>query len=255
LDDRHALPVIVKLGVQVAAAAVLLIFGVGVQLNVPGWLNIAITLLWIVGITNSINLLDNMDGLAAGICAVAAGSFTLMAAANGQYLVGALAAAMLGACLGFLFYNFNPAAIFMGDSGSLFLGFLLAAVGIKLRFPNNVNTVTWMVPVLVLGVALFDTTLVVYCRLRRGANPFTTPGRDHLSHRLVALGWTQREAVMIHYLLGGSLAWVAVLVSFARPIEAYAIGAVLAVAGAIGILRLDRAWHASLTDSTEETIT
>ena len=110
-----------------------------------------------------------------------------MAAMSGQYLVGALSAALLGACLGFLIYNFNPASIFMGDTGSLFLGFLLAALGIKLRFPAN-PFVTWMVPVLVLGVPIFDTTLVTISRLRRGVNPLTTPGKDHLSHRLVKRG-------------------------------------------------------------------
>ena len=148
------------------------------------WLNIAATLVWVVGITNAMNLLDNMDGLSGGIAAIAALFFLLFAAMSKQYLVGALAAALVGACVGFLFYNLNPASIFMGDTGSLFLGFTLAAVGIKLRFPDNSAFVTWMVPVLVLAVPIFDTTLVIISRLRRGLNPLTTPGKDHLSHRL-----------------------------------------------------------------------
>ncbi len=243
-DDRRPLHPAIKLISHVAASVLLLASGVQVLLRLPSWANVAITLLWLIGITNAFNLLDNMDGLAGGVGAVAAACFTLMAAANGQYLVGAMAAALLGACLGFLIHNFNPARIFMGDSGSLFLGFLLAALGIKLRFPANVTTVTWMVPVLVLGVAVFDTTLVVVSRLRRRVNPFTTPGRDHASHRLVALGWTPREAVMLHYLAGGALAWVAVLVSLASPVEAYAISAVVVVAAVAGIAWLERVWHA-----------
>ena len=251
-DDRRPLPPAVKLASQVAAAVLLAVSGVEVHLGVDTWINIAITLTWIVGITNSINLLDNMDGLAAGVAAVAASCFALMAAANGQYLVGAMSAALLGACLGFLFFNFNPASIFMGDSGSLFLGFLLAALGIKLRFPDNVATVTWMVPVLVLGVAVFDTTLVVVSRIRRHLNPLTTPGRDHASHRLVALGWTPREAVMIHYLFGCALAWVAVLVSLSTPVEAYAISAAVAAASVIAIGWLDRGWSRRPLGCTRE---
>ena len=104
--------------------------------------------LWLVGITNAINFLDNMDGLSAGIAGVTSSFILLLALTNGQFLVSALAAALLGACLGFLRYNFPPARIFMGDVGSLFLGFLLAVMGIQLRFPENSNFVTWMVPVL-----------------------------------------------------------------------------------------------------------
>ncbi len=250
-DDRRPLHPAIKLASQVAAAAVLIASGVQVLLDLPLWLNLAVTLMWIVGITNAFNLLDNMDGLAGGVGAVAAACFTLMAVANDQYLVGAMAVALLGACLGFLIHNFNPARIFMGDSGSLFLGFLLAALGIKLRFPDNVSMVTWMVPVLVLGVAVFDTTLVVISRLRRGLNPFTTPGRDHVSHRLVALGWTRREAVLLHYLLGGALGWLAVLISFATPLEAYAIGAAIVVAALVVIAWLERRWRSDAPTADE----
>ncbi|PJF45564.1 MAG: undecaprenyl/decaprenyl-phosphate alpha-N-acetylglucosaminyl 1-phosphate transferase, partial [Candidatus Thermofonsia Clade 3 bacterium] len=135
-----------------------------------------------------------------GVAMIAAIFFTLLAAMSGQYLVGALAAALVGACAGFLIYNWNPAHIFMGDAGSLFLGFMLAAVAIKLRFPSNSVTVTWMIPVLVLGLPIFDTTLVFISRLRRGKNPLTTPGKDHISHRLAYLLGSRREAVLVCYL-------------------------------------------------------
>jgi len=154
-----------------------------------------------------------------------------MAAMSGQYLVGALAAALLGACIGFLVYNVSPASIFMGDAGSLFLGFMLAAVGIKLRFPDNVVFVTWMVPVLVLGLPIFDTTLVFVSRLRRGLNPLTHPGKDHTSHRLVSSGMTPREAVLSLYLVSCALGVLAMYVTQASMVESYVVGgAVLAVA-------------------------
>ena len=238
-DDRWGLRPILKLLGQVLAAGILIISGVKVQVLPSDIINIGITLVWIVGLTNSLNLLDNMDGLSGGVAAVGAAFFMVMAAVSKQTYVGALAAALLGAALGFLIYNFNPASIFMGDTGSLFLGYMLAAIGIKLRFPENVTFVTWMVPVMVMGVPIFDTTLVFISRLRRGKNPLTTPGKDHTSHRLVAMGFTTREAVMIHYLLGGAFGMAAILITQATILEGYAIGAVAFTASLWGIWRLE----------------
>ena len=167
LDDRRGLGSYVKLLGQLLAATLLVYSGVQIQLF-GGWIDILITLLWVVGITNALNLLDNMDGLSGGVAMIAAIYFTLLAAMSDQYLVGALAAALAGACAGFLVYNWNPSHIFMGDAGSLFLGFMLAAVAIKLRFPSNSVTVTWMIPLLVLGLPIFDTSMVFVSRLRRG---------------------------------------------------------------------------------------
>jgi len=227
LDDRWGLRPIYKLLGQVGAAVFLIFLGVQVSFLPVDWLNWAVTIMWIVGITNAINFLDNMDGLAGGIVAIASGYFLLLAVQSGQYLVGGLAAALLGASVGFLFYNLNPASIFMGDTGSLFLGFMLAVLGIKLRFPGNSPTVTWMVPVLVLALPIFDTTLVVMSRIRRGVRP-TTAGKDHISHRLVRKGFTQREAVMLLYLVSGMSGMVAQFVTHAAVIEAYMLcGAVL----------------------------
>jgi UDP-GlcNAc:undecaprenyl-phosphate GlcNAc-1-phosphate transferase len=240
IDDRRGLAPSWKVVTQLLATAMLMLSGVQVQLPVPGWANLLLTALWVVGITNAFNLLDNMDGLAGGVGVVAASYFLLMAAMNGQRLVGALAAALLGACLGFLLFNFNPARIFMGDSGSLFLGFMMAAVGIKLRFVANTNWVTWMVPILVLGVPILDTTLVTVSRLRRGRNPLTTPGRDHLSHRLVRLGLTRREAVLSLYLLGSLLGGLSLFVSLAGPVEAYLIAGTLAIVALAGLVGFER---------------
>jgi UDP-GlcNAc:undecaprenyl-phosphate/decaprenyl-phosphate GlcNAc-1-phosphate transferase len=187
------------------------------------------------------NLLDNMDGLSGGIACIAAVFFLLFAAMSKQYFVGALAAAVVGACLGFLFYNFNPASIFMGDTGSLFLGFTLGALAIKLRFPTNSAFVTWMVPPLVLAVPIFDTSLVVISRLRRRLNPLTTPGKDHLSHRLARLTGSPREAVLICYLFAGVGGIIATFVTQASIPEGYAAGVAVVVAALFSIWRLERA--------------
>jgi len=239
-DDRRALGPTVKLAGQFAAALILVLTDVQVIVTPWAWLNIAITLVWVVGITNAVNFLDNMDGLSAGVAGIAAGFFLLFASLSRQYLVGALAAALLGACIGFLFYNFNPARIFMGDTGSLFLGFVLAAVGIKLRFPANSVFVTWMVPVLVLAVPIFDTTLVTISRLRRGVNPLTTPGKDHLNFRLARLTGSPREAVLICYLIGGACGVVATFVTQANATEGYIVGLLMALFGMVGIWRLEK---------------
>ncbi|MGB9633610.1 MAG: MraY family glycosyltransferase [Chloroflexaceae bacterium] len=241
-DDRWELGSLAKLGGQVLAGAVLVLGGTQVQLFPQPWLNWALTIVWVVGITNALNFLDNMDGLSGGVATIAAAFFLLLAAMNTprQVLVGAMAAALIGACVGFLRYNLNPATIFMGDTGSLFLGFVLAAVGIKLRFPDNVHFVTWMIPVMVLGLPIFDTTLVVISRLRRGLNPLTTPGKDHVSHRLVKMGFTQREAVLILYLVCAALGIVAMFLTQASIIEGYVVGAITLVIGVYFLWKLER---------------
>jgi UDP-GlcNAc:undecaprenyl-phosphate GlcNAc-1-phosphate transferase len=238
-DDRWSLHPLLKLVGQIVAALILVFSGVQVQFLPYLFLNVTVTILWIVGITNALNLLDNMDGLSGGIGAVAAAFFLLLAAMNGQYLVGGLAAALVGACLGFLIYNFNPATIFMGDTGSLFLGFVLAALGIKLRFPGRLDIVTWMVPVVVLGLPVFDTTLVVISRLRRGV-PIYQGGKDHVSHRLVLMGLTHREAVLILYLVCGALGVLAIFITQASLLEGYVIGGVVALTGLLALVKLER---------------
>ena len=239
-DDRRGLSPLLKLLGQFLAASILVVSGVYVGTFPWEALNIAVTLGWVVVITNAMNLLDNMDGLSGGVGAVAAIFFLLLAAMNDQYLVGALSAALVGACFGFLIYNFNPASIFMGDAGSLFLGFVLAAVGIKLRFPEGIEIVTWMVPVLILGLPLFDTTLVIISRLRRHLNPLTTPGKDHVSHRLVAMGYTRREAVLICYLICAGLGVVALFVTQATILEGYIVGGIVALVGVAALWWLER---------------
>lgn len=238
VDDKWGLGSYIKLVGQFCAASILIYTGVQVRLF-GDWLDIALTIFWIVGITNALNFLDNMDGLSGGVAMIAAVFFTLLASLSNQYLVGALAAALAGACAGFLVHNWNPAHIFMGDTGSLFLGFLLAAVGIKLRFPANSKTVTWMIPVFVLAVPIFDTSLVFISRLRRGKNPLTTPGKDHISHRLAFLTGSRREAVLLCYLLCGATGVVAVFLTRASLPEAICIATGLLLLALGGIWWLE----------------
>ena len=202
IDDRWPLNAPLKFGFQALAFILVIAFGYHTRLPIPDVFDYIVTFLWLAIITNATNFLDNMDGLCAGVCAVACAYIMVIASLNDQYLIAPLAAAVLGACLGFLRYNFNPAKIFMGDAGSLFLGFLIAIMSLQLRFPENSNFVTWMIPPLLLGVPLFDLALISISRLRRGLNPLTAAGKDHTSHRLVLAGLTQREAVFTIYLMG-----------------------------------------------------
>ncbi len=239
IDDRRNLPAWLKIGGQFLGFVILAYWGVRVRLPVPLWLNYAITFIWLAGISNAINFLDNMDGLSAGVSGVGAAFILLMGLQNGQFLVSALAAAVLGACLGFLRYNFKPAQIFMGDVGSLFLGFILAVLGLQLRFPENSNFVTWMVPVFILGLPIFDTTLVTISRIRRGVSP-NTAGKDHISHRLVALGFSQREAVLLLYLAAGMFGLIALFIAEASVLEGYLMGTAVTVIAFYAVLWLEK---------------
>ncbi len=240
LDDIWRLPVAERLLIQLVAAAALAAGGLFVVLALPGWLDAMLTVLWIVGITNAFNLLDNMDGLAAGVAVVASLGFLVLTADQGGF-APALAAALLGASLGFLIYNFHPARAFMGDAGSLFLGLLLAVLGLELQTGRGVSEpwIAALVPVLLLAVPIFDTTLVTMSRWRRGRNPLTTPGQDHLSHRLRRGGRSTRGVALLVYAAGASAAALAGLVAkVGPPVAPAAAGAALA-AGLWALIKLD----------------
>jgi len=250
LDDGKLLHHQVKLFVGMPIAAVFLIVsGIRAQIFsefIPGTagvaLDIGLTLLWVVGITASFSIFDHMDGLCAGVAAIAAGFFTLSATLNGQTMVRTLAAAAFGAALGFLIWNFNPAKIFMGDGGAMFLGFLMATLGLKIRPEGAAHfPAAWLVPVLILGATIFDTTLISISRARRGLIPFTTPGKDHAAHRLANLGFGHRGAVLVLYSLGGVLGGLAIVVPRLSATAAYTLAAGLALAGLVAIGLLERA--------------
>jgi UDP-GlcNAc:undecaprenyl-phosphate/decaprenyl-phosphate GlcNAc-1-phosphate transferase len=240
IDDRRGLSPLPKLLAQASAAILLVIGGIGVEFLPFAWLNLAATILWVAAICNAMNLLDNMDGLSAGVAAIACAFFSLLALWHGQIWVSIVAAVLLGATLGFLCFNWNPATIFMGDAGSLLLGFLLAVLAIKLRFPHVDPHRTWAIPLLVLAVPIFDTTMVTISRLRRGV-PISSGGRDHVSHRLVRLGLSVRQAVATIYvaaaLCGGAA--IALLLLPSLP-YVYGLVALVGIAGLAALLLLER---------------
>jgi UDP-GlcNAc:undecaprenyl-phosphate GlcNAc-1-phosphate transferase len=219
VDDFRGLGPVVRLVVEVGAAVALILNGVAVEVFAAEPLNWVLTTFWVVGIVNAFNLLDNMDGLSAGVATIAAISFFSIAAVNGQFLVASLAIALAGVAIGFLWHNRHPATIYMGDAGSLFLGFMLAVIGIKLRFEGSTQ-VTFLVPILVLGIAIFDTTLVTVQRVRNGRNPLSG-GRDHTSHRLVGMGLTVPMAVGVIYAGAAAMGWLAFIIARVDRISAW----------------------------------
>jgi UDP-GlcNAc:undecaprenyl-phosphate GlcNAc-1-phosphate transferase len=230
VDDRNGMKPWVKMGGQIIAAIVLIAAGIHVRIFDSTLLNLSISLFWIVGITNAMNFQDNMDGLAAGITAIASVFFLVMAVEQQLSLVSSLAAALIGASVGFLIYNFNPASTFMGDMGSMVLGFLLSVLAIKLDFKVNPDRqiVTWMVPVFVLGLPIFDTTLVVVTRVCEGRSPMQG-GKDHTSHRLVSLGLSHRAAVLVLYGICVALGFMAIKLAHAGIMDGLYIGFRVAV--------------------------
>lgn len=249
MDDRGWLHHQVKLFLGMPlAAAILLTSGVHANVfeSVMGgskgyWLDAALTVVWVVGITASFSILDHMDGLCAGVAAMASVFFAMLAYLNGQTVVTTLAAATLGAAAGFLRWNFKPAKIFMGDGGAMLLGFLMATLGLKLRFMHATNLAGWMAPVLILSATIFDTTLVTISRSRRGLLPFATPGKDHSAHRLANLGLGQRGAVLAIYLAGAICGGAGVAVSYLSTRQSMIVGAVVLVAMLAAIAWLEQA--------------
>src|ERR1700733_11564631 len=248
LDDGGLLHHQVKLFVAMpVAAALLLASGIRAHLVsafVPGLagviLDSCLTILWVVGITASFSILDHMDGLCSGIASFGALFFTLAANQGGQVMVRTLGAATLGAALGFLGWNFNPAKIFMGDGGAMFLGYLMAVLSLKLRPEGSDSQIGWLVPLLILGVPIFDTTLVSISRSRRGLIPFTSPGKDHTAHRLANLGLGQRGAVLALYMLGAFGGGTAVLIGYLPTRGAVLVGMLAAALIFAGLAYLER---------------
>ncbi len=239
IDDLRHLRPHTKLIVQIVAACALIVSGV--QVGTPDLAPIAIplTILFVVGITNAFNLLDNMDGLSAGTAAIAAMFLFAFSFSLGNVAIALLSLAVVGGAVGFLIYNFNPARIFMGDSGAMFLGFTLSGIAlIGTREMASDIFFVLLVPAAMMGLPIFDTTLVTIVRTLEG-RPLSQGGRDHLSHRLVAVGLSERQAVLVLYTLAisfGSLGliarsigvWVSLLAAGALLVIAVLFGAYLA---------------------------
>ncbi|HEX2028871.1 MAG TPA: MraY family glycosyltransferase [Nitriliruptorales bacterium] len=226
LDDLRPSPVPVRLLAQLAVAATAWTVGLRVRAFPTVGLDAAATLLWVVGIANAFNLLDNMDGLSAGLATVAAGAFAVMAVIEGVPVVAVGAGAVAGAAGGFLVHNRPPARVFMGDAGALFLGTSLALLGVELRFDNLVE-VTFLVPIIVLGVPLFDSGLVVLDRVVHG-RPVFAAARDHVSHRMVRVGLPERVAVGLLVWAAICLGWLALVISQATTQVGWMLGVLVA---------------------------
>ncbi len=234
IDDLVAIRPSTKLVAQVAAAGVLMVDGFGFGMGWPMWLSVPLTFLWLIGITNAVNLLDNMDGLAAGVAGIAAIVLALFSSLSGNLLGFSASMAIAGAAAGFLVFNFKPARIFMGDSGSLFLGYMIAALSLVAQAGTGSVTslAVSMVCILVMAIPIFDTTLVTVVRKLSG-RAVSQGGRDHSSHRLVFLGFSERRAVLTLYGISLLFGLAALTALFANAYVFYALMIVLVVSLAV----------------------
>ena len=211
VDDWRNVGPLVKVAVEAAAGGALWLAGVRAGVFGVAPLDLALTVAWVVVVTNAVNILDNMDGIASGVAAIAALSYFVIAAGRGDFLVASMALAIAGASLGFLRHNFPPARIFLGDAGSLLLGFLLAALALKLDLVGVNGSIRSGVAILILAVPLFDMALVVASRLI-GRRKIYVGGTDHSAHRMAALGWPHRRVAgalfAVQALSGGLAVWV-----------------------------------------------
>lgn len=230
VDDLRRVRPYGKLFAQIVAACLLIIAGIRVEIVPYSFIALPLTVFWVLAITNAFNLLDNMDGLAAGIAAIAALVLFAYNFMYGDVALAALCTLLVGASAGFLIYNFSPAKIFMGDAGSMVLGFLLAGIALMgtHRMASDVS-LTLLVPVAVLGLPILDTALVTLVRSFHG-RPIAQGGRDHLSHRLVALGLTERQAVLMLYLISGALGALGLASNFLGFWTSLALGSLVALA-------------------------
>lgn len=225
VDDCKNLPAKLKFVIQIIAALVVIFVGeikIDVFTNpnlfsdnpywvLPGWLSVTLTVIWIVFITNAVNFIDGLDGLAAGVSAIMSVSLVFISVRVGEYPIALLGIALMGSCFGFLPFNFNPAKIFMGDTGSTFLGFMLATLSIQGVF-KSYAVISFAVPLIMLGLPLFDASFAMIRRIMRGQSPMVAD-RGHLHHRLVDMGFSQKQTVFILYAISGVLGITAVLLA------------------------------------------
>ena len=251
LDDIFALPALPKFFVQIGAALIAVLAGNRIDfLSNPnifssepfwdlGWLAVPITVFWIVGITNAVNLIDGLDGLACGVSTISSMTLLVIALVMEEPDVAILMGALSGACIGFLPYNLNPAKIFMGDTGSTFLGFILAVVSIQGLF-KFYSKLSFAVPFLMLGLPIFDTCFAFIRRIAHGQSPMHAD-RSHVHHRLIDMGFSQKQAVAVLYIISAILGLSAVVLTTIGVVRAMLFLLALCAAGAVaGKLYLDR---------------
>ena len=244
LDDILTLSALPKFIVQIAAAGVAVYHGCAIEtisnpnlfssvpyINLGVW-SIPVTIIWIVAITNAVNFIDGLDGLACGVSAISAGSLFVIALLVSEGNVAIILAALLGACLGFIPYNLNPAKIFMGDTGATFLGYILATISVQGLF-KMYAIISFAVPFLILGVPIFDICFAFLRRIAKGQNPMRAD-RGHVHHRLIDMGFSQKQSVAISYLITAILGLAAVVLTSSGEIKAMILIGAMVVVGAIG---------------------
>ncbi|MBI4744226.1 MAG: undecaprenyl/decaprenyl-phosphate alpha-N-acetylglucosaminyl 1-phosphate transferase [Actinobacteria bacterium] len=234
IDDIKDLTPKIKFIGQISASFVLVLFGVQIEfvgnpfgglIDVGLW-SIPLTVIWVVAFTNMINLIDGLDGLAAGVSSIAALALFFAAFQTGRYSVAFIALALIGSAIGFLFHNFHPASIFMGDSGSMFLGFILGSITAQ-GVMKSVAIVSLLVPLMIMGVPIFDTLLAILRRLRHRV-PVSQADRAHIHHQLLHRGFTHRQTVIIIYIWCILLSTSALALNFATPAQRASIFIALA---------------------------
>lgn len=232
VDDCKNLNAKLKFVIQIIAALIVIYFG-DIRINVfthpnifsdqeywilPQWFSVLVTVIWIVFITNAVNFIDGLDGLAAGVSAIMSVSLVFISARMGEYSIALIGISLMGGCFGFLPFNFNPAKIFMGDTGSTFLGFMLATVSVQGVF-KSYAVISFAVPLLILGLPLFDAAFAMLRRILTGKSPMVAD-RGHLHHRLIDMGFSQKQTVFILYAISGVLGITAVLLAESGPLRA-----------------------------------
>lgn len=242
-DDIYALSARLKFVVQVVAAAIAVMAGNRIEvLSNPnifspdpywelGWLSIPVTVIWIVALTNAVNLIDGLDGLACGVSTISSVTMLVIALLVSEASVAVMMGALAGACIGFLPYNFNPAKIFMGDTGATFLGFVLATVSVQGMF-KLYTIISFVVPFLMLGLPIFDVCFAVIRRLLHGQSPMA-PDRGHVHHRLIDMGLSQKQAVGVLYVISAILGLSAVVLTTSGALKAMVVLAALAAAAGV----------------------
>ena len=242
-DDIYALPALPKLIVQILAALIAVLHGNVIQvISNPNifsdnlyWIlgpwAVPVTVIWIVAITNAVNLIDGLDGLAVGVATISSLTMLVIAMLVSENVVALTMAALAGGCIGFMPYNKNPAKIFMGDTGSTFLGFVLATVSIQGLF-KFYTIISFAVPFLMLGLPLFDTCFAILRRISKGQNPMS-PDRSHVHHRLIDMGFNQKQAVGILYVISAILGLSAVVLTTSGALKAILLLCALCLAGLI----------------------
>ena len=242
-DDIYSLSAKLKIVVQLVAAVIAV--GTGNMIEVLsnpnifsdnpywelGWLAWPVSVIWIVAITNAVNLIDGLDGLACGVSTISSLSMLVIALVLSEGDVVILLAALAGGCIGFLPYNLNPAKIFMGDTGSTFLGFILAVTSIQGMF-KMYNIISFVVPFLMMGLPIFDTSFAFIRRIAKGQSPMR-PDRSHVHHKLIDMGFSQKQAVAVLYIISAILGLSAVVLTTSGPIKAMILLVALCAAGAV----------------------